>query len=132
MSHLNLTNKSVFLWLLILLVQGCASSRVGEAVPGDVDRSKVPVRTIEMTAQKFHFTPDSVHVESGTLLRIAITGLDGTHGFSLSDFGIDETIAEGETKMIEFFARGKGEHAFHCSHFCGLGHFGMRGKVIVE
>lgn len=120
------------MWAFIVLTQGCSSSRVVEAIPAGLDRSKVPVRTIEMSAEKFHFTPDTVHVQSGTLLRIEIKSLNGTHGFSLGDFGIDETIEEGETKMIEFLARGKGEYAFHCSHFCGLGHFWMSGKVIVD
>lgn len=122
----------ICLWAIFFLAQGCSSSRFAEAIPADLDRSKVPVRTIEMTAERFHFTPDTVHIQSGTILRIAIKSLDGTHGFGLSDFGIDETIGEGETKTIEFLARGKGEHAFHCSHFCGMGHFWMGGKVIVD
>ena len=25
-----------------------------------------------------------------------------------------------------------GTHGFKCSHFCGLGHLGMNGKVIIE
>jgi cytochrome c oxidase subunit 2 len=118
--------------VLLVLMQGCSSSRVAEAIPAELDRSMTPVRTIAMTAERFHFTPDTVHVQSGTLLRVTLKSLDGTHGFSLSDFGIDETVKEGETKTLEFVARGKGEHPFHCSHFCGLGHFWMGGTVIVD
>ena len=123
---------SAFLCLLLVHLPGCSSSKAVEAIPSDLDRSKVHVRTVEMTAERFHFTPDSLHVAEGTLVRIAVKALDGGHGFSLDDFGIDETFEEGETKVIEFFARGKGEHGFHCSHFCGVGHPWMDGTIIIE
>jgi heme/copper-type cytochrome/quinol oxidase subunit 2 len=85
-----------------------------------------------MTAERFHFTPEDIHVRAGTLVELNIKSLDGTHGFTLNHFGIDESIKEGETKTVRFFAGERGEFGFHCSHFCGIGHFGMTGKVIVE
>jgi heme/copper-type cytochrome/quinol oxidase subunit 2 len=85
-----------------------------------------------MKAKHFEFIPEVVKVKAGTLVTFRITAVDGTHGFALDAFGIDERIEEGETKVIEFYAASPGEYGFHCSHLCGLGHFGMNGKVIVE
>ena len=85
-----------------------------------------------MTAERYHFSPDELHLKVGTLVQIKVRSINGTHGFKLGDFGIDETIEEGETKVIEFYAQEKGEYGFRCSHFCGIGHFGMSGKVIIE
>lgn len=114
------------------LLAGCGASQQFAAIPPDIDRSKVLQETIEMTAEHFHFTPEVVRVKEGTLLTLKIKAIDGTHGFSLGAFGIDERIPENETKVVEIYAAKKGEYGFKCSHFCGLGHLGMTGKLIVE
>lgn len=111
---------------------GCGASQQFTAIPSTVDREKVPHETIEMTAEHFHFTPEIVRVNQGTLVTIKVKAIDGTHGFKLGAFGIDETIKEGETRTIEFYTSEKGEYSFKCSHFCGIGHLGMNGKIIVE
>jgi heme/copper-type cytochrome/quinol oxidase subunit 2 len=111
---------------------GCSSAARVEAIPPGMNLNDVPHQTIEMTAQRFHFTPEDLHAKMGTLVELKIRSLDGTHGFTLNQFGIDVSIEEGETKTVSFFAKEKGEFGFHCSHFCGIGHFGMTGKIIVE
>ena len=118
--------------LVSVLLMGCGASQQFTAVPVSINRDKVPHETIEMTAEHFHFTPEVVKVKQGTLVTINIKALDGTHGFKLGAFGIDERLEESETRSIEFYAGEKGEYGFKCSHFCGIGHLGMNGKIIVE
>ena len=117
---------------VLFFLSGCSTSKNYQAIPKELDRSNVPKETIEMTAERYHFSPDELHLKVGTLVQIKVRSINGTHGFKLGDFGIDETIEEGETKVIEFYAQEKGEYGFRCSHFCGIGHFGMSGKVIIE
>ena len=119
--------------LLILLLQacGCGSAQQFTAIPPDLDRDSVPHQTIDMTAEDFHFTPEELHVAEGTLVTLRITA-DGTHGFSLGAFGIDERLEDGQTTVIEFYAGHKGEYGFRCSHFCGIGHLGMTGTLVIE
>lgn len=121
-----------FALVLSILLLACGSSQQFAAIPSDLDRDSAPKKTIEMTAERYHFTPEEVHVPQGTLVTLKITALDGTHGFDLDAFGIDEKIPEKETKTVTFYASKKGEYGFHCSHFCGVGHLGMTGKIIVE
>ncbi len=118
--------------LAIALLAGCGSSSQFVAVPSTLDTTAVPRVTLEMTAEHYHFTPDLIRVKAGTLVTLKVTSIDGTHGFKLGAFGIDERLDEHQTKVIRFFASQKGEYGFSCSHFCGIGHFGMNGKVIVE
>ncbi len=119
-------------YCVLFVVIGCSSSKEFPAIPKGIDPSTVPKQTIEMTAERYHFTPDEVHVKVGTLIQLKIKSTNGTHGFNLGDFGIDAMLEEGDTKVIEFYAQEKGEYGFHCSHFCGFGHFGMNGKIVVE
>jgi len=118
--------------LVLLSVIGCSASQQFLPIPPVVNRDAVERDTIEMTAEDFHFTPEVLHVKEGTLVTLKIKSTDGTHGFKLGAFGIDERLDENETKVIEFYAGQKGEYGFRCSHFCGLGHLGMTGTLIIE
>jgi heme/copper-type cytochrome/quinol oxidase subunit 2 len=121
-------------WMLLLaaFVIGCGTTKLFDPLPPDLDRTVVPTQTIDMTAENFHFTPEEIRVKEGTLVTLRVRAIEGTHGFSLGAFGIDELLEENQTKVIEFYAAKKGEYTFRCSHFCGIGHFGMGGKIIIE
>jgi cytochrome c oxidase subunit II len=123
---------AVGMFLCASLIAGCSAGQTIPAVPAGLDLAKVPTTTVALTAESFHFTPDEIRVRQGTLVELAITAKGGTHGFAIAGFGIDETVQEGETKTVRFYAGEKGEIDFHCSHFCGLGHFGMNGRVVAE
>jgi len=58
--------------------------------------------------------------------------LDGIHGVSLPDYGIDVSLPERQPVKVRFYAATKGEHRFTCSHLCGIGHFWMGGKIVAE
>ncbi len=129
---MNTLHRLLLAAVLPMLFLGCGSSRQFVAIPATLDRAHVPTQTVTMTAERFHFTPEKVHVKAGTLVTISVTAEDGTHGFDLPAFGIDEEIPEGKTKSVEFYAQEKGEYPFHCSHFCGMGHPWMTGTIVVE
>jgi heme/copper-type cytochrome/quinol oxidase subunit 2 len=118
--------------LALIVLASCGQSQQFTAVPPNARNEDVPHYIVHLKAEKFKFTPDVVRVKVGTLVQIEITSDDGTHGFQLGAYGIDERIEENQTKIIEFYASKRGEYSFRCSHFCGIGHLGMSGKVIVE
>ena len=113
-------------------MSACGSSKQFDAIPSDLDTQNVPRQTIDVTAESYKFTPEVIRVNAGTLVTLRIKSIEGTHGFQLGAFGIDERLDENEPKVIEFYASKKGEYGFRCSHFCGIGHLGMTGKLIVE
>lgn len=120
------------LFSFLLIIDGCGSSQQFATIPPGVDREAVTKQVIDVTAERYKFTPEVVRVKEGTLVTLRIKSIGGTHGFQLSAFGIDERIDENETKLVEFYVSQKGEYSFKCSHFCGFGHLGMKGKIIVE
>lgn len=132
MARLKIWKALVLGAITALFLTGCGASQQFAAIPGSVDTTNVPRQTIEMTAEHFHFTPEVVTVKQGTLVTINVKAIDGTHGFNLGAFGIDERIEENETKTVVFYAGEKGEYGFKCSHFCGIGHLGMNGKIVVQ
>ena len=124
--------NKLLLFLTIVATAGCAPSQQFDAVPPGINKEQVRREVYRITAESFSFTPEVIRVKSGTLVRLEITSIRGTHGFQLGAFGIDERLEENEMKPVEFYASKQGEYRFRCSHFCGLGHTGMTGKIIVE
>ncbi|MHB8655945.1 MAG: cupredoxin domain-containing protein [Terriglobia bacterium] len=86
---------------------------------------------IQMTAKKYEFNPNVITVKKGERVKLVITATDHEHGFKLEDFKIDQPLKKGAPTTVEFTADKVGEFHFHCSHFCGLGHPKMKGKLVV-
>ena len=91
-----------------------------------------PVKEFSMIAKKWQFDPSTINVKQGDKVRLKIKSIDVTHGFSLLDFNVNENLEPGKEITVEFVADKKGEFSFFCSVFCGEGHSGMKGKLIVE
>ena len=84
-----------------------------------------------MTAKMFEFTPSVITVKKGDLVRIKITSVDVTHGFSLPDFGVNANLEPGKEVTVEFTADKVGTFSFFCSVYCGSGHGDMQGILVV-
>jgi len=87
---------------------------------------------IEMTATKYAFSPNTVRVKKGGLVRLVITAVDREHGFKIDAFQIDERLPKGEAVTVAFMADRSGTFPFQCSEVCGLGHKKMKGELIIE
>ncbi len=117
--------------VLVIVLESCSSPKF-VAVPPDLDQTKLPGMIVGIKATRYSFTPEIIRVAAGTLVQFKIVSAQGTHGFSLSDFGVDIRLEENDVQTVEVYFPRAGEYGFRCSHFCGLGHLGMTGKIIVE
>src|SRR3989344_1445519 len=98
-------------------------------VPAQAPAAAPVVQTFKLTAQRFFFTPATIEVPLNSMVRLVITSMDTTHGFSLPAFGINRTLEPNKATVIEFTANQAGTFPFVCSVFCGQGHGGMRGTL---
>jgi cytochrome c oxidase subunit 2 len=88
-------------------------------------------REIMMTAKNYEYDPGVITVKAGEHVKLIITAIDHDHGFKIDAFHIDQLLKKGEPTVIEFTADKAGTFPFQCSRFCGLGHKGMQGELIV-
>ena len=95
-------------------------------------KSDENVREIQVIAKQFAFSPDPIRVKLNEKVRFRVTSPDVAHGMSIPDFGFNMNIAPDQEAVAEFQANKKGEFSIQCSVFCGNGHAGMAGKLIVE
>jgi heme/copper-type cytochrome/quinol oxidase subunit 2 len=122
--------KYKILLLCLIVLSGCAAVKKEKAL--ELMPPDTPVKKIKMTAEQFQFNPDVVRVKQDTHVVLEITSLDVTHGFKIDRYGINTTIPAKNKTIVEFYTREPGIYPFRCSHFCGIGHFGMKGRLIVE
>lgn len=88
-------------------------------------------RTITLDARQFEFTPHRIHINKGDHVIIQFTASDVVHGFYLDGYGIQERVAPGVTKQIEFVAERAGKFRYRCSVSCGPLHPFMMGELVV-
>lgn len=110
---------------VLALAAGAVLTAPGqEASPGTVE--------IKVTAKRYEFDPSQIRVKKGDHVKLSITALDHDHGFKLDAFQINQKVKKGETAAVEFTADKAGNFPFACSKFCGMGHKGMKGELVVE
>lgn len=90
------------------------------------------VKTIDVTASRFHFEPATITVAEGDRVRLRLHSADRTHGFAIKALHVKAPIPKsGEAVTVEFVADQAGSFNITCSEYCGTGHGGMKGKLVV-
>jgi cytochrome c oxidase subunit II len=89
-------------------------------------------RVIEVTAQRFSFTPSEIMLRSGEPVVLAITSLDFVHGFKVPELGIRTDLLPGRVTRVDIKALAPGRYDFLCDNFCGGGHEDMNGAIVVS
>jgi cytochrome c oxidase subunit 2 len=90
-------------------------------------------RVIEITAERFAFTPSEIKVKAGTRLEIRLRSDDTAHGFRILGTDVDLVLPKrGRGVATVTFEPQAGRYTFECSQLCGAGHEFMRGVIIAE
>lgn len=89
-------------------------------------------RVIRVTSENWKFSPNVITVKKGEKVQLQVTGVSGTHGFAVPDLGINVPVPPGQTVTIDLPTDKEGTFALFCSIFCGSGHSGMKGRVVIE
>ena len=87
---------------------------------------------IQVTAERFKFTPAVIQLKVGEPVVLELTSLDRKHGFQVPDLKIDETIEPGKVTRVRIVPEKAATYDFHCSVFCGSGHEEMAGQIVVS
>jgi cytochrome c oxidase subunit 2 len=88
-------------------------------------------QTIKVTAKKFEFSPETIKLKKGVAVTLELTSIDRKHGFAVPELGIRADIKPNETTRVRIVPDRLGTFTFHCDVFCGDGHEGMSGQIVV-
>jgi cytochrome c oxidase subunit 2 len=87
--------------------------------------------TINVVAQRFHYTPDEITLKRGKPVVLAIRSLDFVHGFKVPELGLRVDLPPGRVTEVRLTPQKTGKFDFLCDNFCGSGHEEMSGRIVV-
>jgi cytochrome c oxidase subunit 2 len=88
-------------------------------------------RTIEITAQRFSFSPNEITLKKGQEVTLVIHSADVSHGLVIEDLGVKTIVKKGQSSEVKFTPSVAGTFGGKCAHFCGKGHGSMKLTVHV-
>jgi len=77
-------------------------------------------------------TSPEVHLPVGRPVKALLRSIDVLHDFAVPQFRVKMDLVPGLVTYIWFTPTRTGEFDLLCEELCGLAHFTMRGRVIVE
>jgi len=89
------------------------------------------VRTFEIGARQFAYSPAELKVHRGDIVNIQLVSTDVVHGLYLDGYDISIEADPGHTETLSFIANKPGSFRFRCNVTCGAMHPFMIGKLTV-
>jgi 3',5'-cyclic AMP phosphodiesterase CpdA len=89
-------------------------------------------QVISITAKKFEFIPKEITIKKGVPVILELTSLDRLHGFNCPDLKARTDVNPGKISRVQITPEKEGTFEFNCDVFCGDGHEGMTGNIIVK
>jgi len=99
---------------------------------GKVVKTGASSYSVYMLGRIWHWTPNPVHVPAGAQVTFYVTSADVVHGFEVQDTTINLTAIPGVVGKITYHFEKPGTYNVLCNEYCGLGHQGMVGRIIVD
>ncbi len=90
-----------------------------------------PGSDIYLLARNYDWGNFILELEKGKTYRLHLTSLDLRHAIVVRELGLMNRIKSGEIKTIIFAPRRAGRFRIVCGEWCGPGHAGMVGTIIV-
>lgn len=80
----------------------------------------------------FAFIPGQITVPRGSTVTFIATSRDVIHGFHIERTRVNVMLIPGQVSRVVHRFDEPGEYLLICHEYCGTGHHGMSGKVIVQ
>ncbi|HYP32164.1 MAG TPA: cupredoxin domain-containing protein [Burkholderiaceae bacterium] len=112
-----------------LLLAGFAATLVAAASRAATEGEP---RRIPVVARKFVFIPNEITVGQGESVVLEFTAPEVAMGFFAPALGLRALLVPGEVAKVPFTADKPGRYDFLCDVFCGDGHEGMSGHLVVQ
>ena len=112
-----------------LLLSGLAATLVAAAARAATQAGAA--RVIPVVARKFVFIPSEITLRQGESVVLEFTAPEVAMGFFCAELDLRTLIVPGQPARVPFTPARAGRFDFICDVFCGDGHEGMQGHLLV-
>lgn len=85
-----------------------------------------------VVARQFIFEPDPIEVPANSEVTLYVTSPDVIHGLQIVGTNVNTMVIPGEVAKLTVEFDEPGEYGILCNEYCGDGHHGMEGMIIVH
>jgi cytochrome c oxidase subunit 2 len=107
------------------------SAALGTVAIGTASLAASKARVVKIVAKRFQFMPAVVRLKKGEPVVFELTTQDVFMGMNIPDFAVRSDIVPGKTMKLALTPDKAGTFVFVCDVFCGDGHEGMSGQLVV-
>jgi cytochrome c oxidase subunit 2 len=75
---------------------------------------------------------NQIHVPVDTPVVVHLTAEDVIHSFFVPSFRVKQDAVPGMNQRVWFEVMEPGEYVLGCAELCGLGHYRMKGTIVVQ
>ena len=84
-----------------------------------------------IVAQAWSFTPNLIQVPAGSEVTFILTTPDVVHGIQIFEKAVNAMVIPGYITEVTAEVDEPAEYDIVCHEFCGIGHHGMFGRMVV-
>jgi len=88
-------------------------------------------RVVAIVARKFVFLPNEIQLQRGQPVVFEFSAPEVVMGFHAPELKLRTLIVPGQPARLRWVPEAPGSFRFVCDVFCGDGHEGMSGQIIV-
>jgi plastocyanin len=86
---------------------------------------------VPVSASRWAFEPETITLRKDVPVILELRSTDVHHGFSVPGLNLRADVVPDHPTRMRVTPKTTGTFPFHCDYFCGSGHEGMSGQIIV-
>lgn len=102
-----------------------------DAISGATIMATVEAQEYSIIARNYVYLPGTIVVEKKRRVRLYLTSIDRAHDIKIEKMNLRAKVNKGEVAVLDFTPAEAGTYEFVCDIYCGPGHRGMRGRIVV-
>jgi cytochrome c oxidase subunit 2 len=90
------------------------------------------LQVIQVQASRWAYDPATITLHEGVPVILELRSTDVRHGFNVPGLGLRADVMPDRATRVRVTPKMAGTFLFHCDYYCGSGHEGMEGQIIVQ
>ncbi|MBI5700147.1 cupredoxin domain-containing protein [Candidatus Saganbacteria bacterium] len=113
------------------LMPAFGEAKAADALSGATIMATVEAQEYSIIARNYVYLPGTIVVEKNRRVRLYLTSIDRAHDIKIEKMNLRAKVNKGEVTVLDFTPAEDGTYEFVCDIYCGPGHRGMKGKLVV-